>query len=56
MFKLSFEGRSKRFWGNEERNSPLSRRINVVRSLELCDALCMCIDLECLNGLRGLVY
>ena len=55
-FKLNFEGRSKRFWDNEERNSTLSRRINAVRILELCDALCMCMDLECLNGLKGLVY
>ena len=55
MSKLSFEGRSK-FWGSEERNSPLSRRIKAVRSLELCDVLCVCMDLECLNGLKDLVY
>lgn len=29
---------------------------NAVRSLELCDALCMCMDLERLNSLKGLVY
>lgn len=54
MFKLGFEAKSKKFWGNEVTNSVLGRRDRRSEP-QSCERTCVCVDLVYLSGLQCLV-